>query len=143
MQSTCGPIKPCGNQTANVYNAEGFDKLLSVIGQPEFTTFDEVERRVFSKISLENKDVAQLGCNNGRELISVKKAGAGRCVGFDLSENFIALARQLALESGSRARVRPHKHLRHKRGVHKHPLTLFTLPWASSVGCPTCPVFSK
>ena len=88
------------NQTADVYSAEGFGKLLSVIGQPEFTTFDEVERRVFSAIGLEAKDVAQLGCNNGRELVSVKKAGAGRCVGFDLSENFIEQARRLALESG-------------------------------------------
>ena len=88
------------NQTADVYNAEGFSKLLSIIGQPEFTTFDEVERRVFSGIGLKDKDVAQLGCNNGRELVSVKKAGAGRCVGFDLSENFIKLARRLALESG-------------------------------------------
>ena len=88
------------NQTADVYNAEGFDKLLSTIAQAEFTTFDDVERRVFSTIGLGDKDVAQLGCNNGRELISVKKAGAGRCVGFDLSENFIEQARRLARASG-------------------------------------------
>ena len=43
-----------------------------------------------------DKAVIQLGCNNGRELISVKKAGAGRCVGIDVSDKFIAQARQLA-----------------------------------------------
>ena len=68
------------NRTADVYRSEGFDKLLAVIGQPDFTTFDQVERHVFSKIGLQDKDVAQLGCNNGRELVSVKKAGARRGV---------------------------------------------------------------
>ena len=84
------------NRTADVYQAEGFDKLLAAVSQPDFTTFDEVERRMFTSLGLEGKDVAQLGCNNGRELVSVKKAGARRCVGFDISENFLEQARQLA-----------------------------------------------
>lgn len=88
------------NRTADVYNAEGFEKFLYAITQPDFTTFDEVERQIFSAIGLEGKDVAQLGCNNGRELISVKKAGAARCVGFDLSENFLEQGRQLSEASG-------------------------------------------
>ena len=87
------------NQTADVYREEGFDRLAEV-GQADFTTFDETERRVFAAIGIEGKDVAQLGCNNARELLSVKKAGAGRCVGFDLSENFLEQGRQLAEASG-------------------------------------------
>ncbi len=63
------------NRTADVYRDEGFDKFLEKVGSADFTTFDEVERRVFAAIGLEGKDVAQLGCNNGRALISVKKAG--------------------------------------------------------------------
>ena len=84
------------NQTAEVYEAEGFDRLLSAVRQPDFSTFDEVERRVFSSIGLEDKNVIQLGCNNGRELISVKRAGAARCVGVDVSEKFVRQAEQLA-----------------------------------------------
>ena len=84
------------NRTADVYRTEGFAKLLKAVGQPDFTTFDTVERRVFSSLGLEGKDVVQLGCNNGRELVSVKNAGARRCVGFDLAENFLEQARQLA-----------------------------------------------
>lgn len=91
------------NQTAEVYEAEGLESFLAVIQRPNFTTFDEVERGVFLRIGLDGSDVAQLGCNNGRELISVKKAGAGRCVGFDLSEKFIDQARQLAQVSGHNA----------------------------------------
>ena len=88
------------NRTADVYRDEGFDEFLEKMRRADFTTFDEVERRVFSTIGLEGKDVAQLGCNNGRELISVKKAGAGRCVGFDLSENFLEQGVQLSKASG-------------------------------------------
>lgn len=88
------------NRTAEVYRNEGFSRLLEEVRRVDFTTFDKVERRVFTAIGLEGKDVAQLGCNNGRELISVKKAGAKRCVGFDLSENFLEQGAQLAKASG-------------------------------------------
>ena len=88
------------NRTADIYRNEGFASFLAKVGQPDFTTFDEVERQLFAEIDLAGKDVAQLGCNNGRELISVKKAGAGRCVGFDMSENFLEQGRELTKASG-------------------------------------------
>lgn len=88
------------NRTADVYRNEGFAKFLSKISQPDLTTFDEVERQIFSTNGLAGKDVAQLGCNNGRELISVKKAGASRCVGFDVSENMLEQGEQLSEASG-------------------------------------------
>lgn len=91
--------KAMWNQTADVYRQEKFDQLLAQMKQPDFSTFDEVEREVFGLIGLKDKAVAQLGCNNGRELISVKKAGAGHCVGFDLSENLIEQAKELAAAS--------------------------------------------
>jgi ubiquinone/menaquinone biosynthesis C-methylase UbiE len=43
--------------------------------------------------------VAHLCCNNGRELLSIKNMGARRCVGFDISDNFIDQARYLAESS--------------------------------------------
>ena len=88
------------NRTADIYRDEGFDKFLAKISQSDFTTFDEVERQLFAEIGLAGKAVAQLGCNNGRELISVKKAGAGRCVGFDMAEKFLEQAKQLSKASG-------------------------------------------
>ena len=91
------------NETAGVH-AEGYVKdLLKRIAAPDFTTFDAVERAIFEEIGLTDKAVAQLSCNNGRELISCKKAGAGRCVGFDISDAFIAQARQLVQASGVEA----------------------------------------
>ena len=84
------------NQTAEVYEAEGFGALLQAVRRSDFSTFDKVERRIFAEVDLTGKDVIQLGCNNGRELISVKKAGAARCVGVDVSENLLSQARRLA-----------------------------------------------
>ena len=88
------------NETADVHAKAYVDQLLERIKAPDFTTFDEIEKQLFARINLAGKTVAQLGCNNGRELISVKKAGAGRCVGFDISDNFIDQAKQLADAGG-------------------------------------------
>jgi ubiquinone/menaquinone biosynthesis C-methylase UbiE len=49
---------------------------------------------------VEGKSVAQLCCNNGQDLLSVKNLGAGPCVGFDASAAFIEQARTLAQAAG-------------------------------------------
>ena len=82
------------NETAEVHADSYVKDLLKRMDT--YMSFDEVERAMFDDIGLEGKAVAQLGCNNGRELISVKKAGAGHCVGFDISDKFIAQAKDLA-----------------------------------------------
>lgn len=88
------------NETADVHAAGYVQSLKQRIAAPDFTTFDEVEKRIFSQIKLPGKDVVQLSCNNGRELIAVKKAGAGRCVGVDISDKFIAQGEALAEAAG-------------------------------------------
>jgi len=84
------------NETADVHQKNYVEDLLKRIKDPDYTTFDDVEKRVFSQIDLTGKDVAQLSCNNARELIAVKKAGAKRCLGLDISDAFIIQGRQLA-----------------------------------------------
>ncbi len=84
------------NETADIH-AQGYvSSLQERVKATGFSTFDDVEKRIFAQIGLKGKAVIQLGCNNGRELISVKKAGAGRCIGVDISDKFIAQGRQLA-----------------------------------------------
>jgi len=88
------------NETADVH-AQGYvTQLLERIKDPDFSTFDDVEKRIFADMGLDGKAVIQLCCNNERELISVKKAGAGRCVGIDVSDKFIAQGRHLASLGG-------------------------------------------
>jgi ubiquinone/menaquinone biosynthesis C-methylase UbiE len=89
------------NETAGIH-ARGYDEaFLQRLRSPRFSTFDEVEKRIFAGIGLKGKSVIQLACNNGRELISVRKAGAGRCVGVDISDEFIAQAREMAAIAGT------------------------------------------
>ncbi|MGE5073637.1 MAG: class I SAM-dependent methyltransferase [Anaerolineae bacterium] len=84
------------NETAGIHTRSRGAALEERVKAADFSTFDEVEQRIFAEIGLDDKAVIQLGCNDGRELIAVKKAGAGRCVGVDVSDEFIAQARRLA-----------------------------------------------
>jgi ubiquinone/menaquinone biosynthesis C-methylase UbiE len=84
------------NQTADVHAKVTLPKLLERVTKPDFTTFDDIEKEIFTWLNLKGKNVAQLSCNNGRELISCKKAGAARCVGFDISDAFIEQGKLLA-----------------------------------------------
>jgi len=85
------------NETAAIHEGAYLADLRQRIADPEFSTFDAVEQAIFASIGLPGKAVIQLACNNGRELIAAKKAGAGRCVGVDLSDGFITQARELAI----------------------------------------------
>ena len=91
------------NEAAPIHARRTFDQLLTDFRQPGHSCLDALETRTLQDIGLAGKSVAQICCNNGRELLSVKNLGAGRCVGFDISEGFIAQARQLAEAGGIEA----------------------------------------
>lgn len=88
------------DETAHVHARAQLSALLEAAASPEFSTFDAVELRVFEQLGLHGKSVAQLCCNNARELVSAKKAGAGRCVGFDFSAPFLEQGAQIARAAG-------------------------------------------
>lgn len=90
------------NQTADIHKAYSHAKTLAKVSDKNFSSLDKIETQLLIDISVKNKDVAQLSCNNGRELISVKKMGAAHCVGFDISDAFIAQAQELTKASGEK-----------------------------------------
>lgn len=67
---------------------------------PGFTTLnrdcDEVLIKKLTAADLAGKVIAQMPCNNGRELLSLMRFGAKEGIGFDISDAAIAEARQLA-----------------------------------------------
>lgn len=73
--------------------AEGFQT-------PGYSCLDATITGLLGDVGTTGKTVAQLGCNNARELLSVKNLGAGRCVGFDQSSAFLAQGRELAAIAG-------------------------------------------
>jgi ubiquinone/menaquinone biosynthesis C-methylase UbiE len=84
------------NEAAPVHAGHNFEKLLKSFEQPGYSCLDETETAVLNKIGVGGKAVAQLCCNNGRELLSIKNLGAGFCVGFDISDGFIDQACKFA-----------------------------------------------
>ncbi len=80
------------------YHEEGaeFAALLAGFAKPGFSCLDAVLTERLLALGVAGKDVAQICCNNGREILSVKNLGAGRCVGFDPSGAFLAQGRRLA-----------------------------------------------
>jgi ubiquinone/menaquinone biosynthesis C-methylase UbiE len=88
------------NEAAPIHRKQKFDQLLANFCRPGYSCLDPVETAILHNIGLTGKAVAQVCCNNGRELLSVKNLGAARCVGFDISDAFIDQARQLATAGG-------------------------------------------
>lgn len=73
-----------------------YRRLLDGFATPGFSCLDREETERLRAIGVEGKAVAQICCNNGRELLSIKNLGAARCVGFDQSAAFLAQAAELA-----------------------------------------------
>jgi SAM-dependent methyltransferase len=88
------------NEVAPIHRRHNFAELRRRFARPGYSCLDEVMTALLRRASVVGRDVAQLGCNNGRELISMRSLGAARCVGFDIAEAFIAEARELNAAAG-------------------------------------------
>jgi SAM-dependent methyltransferase len=73
-----------------------FEALRKGFAAGGYSCLDEIATERLTAIGVAGKDVAQLCCNNGRELLSVKTLGAASCVGFDQSARFLEQAHELA-----------------------------------------------
>ncbi len=88
------------DQVAAVHGEINQARLVEAFSKPGYSTLARHIVDRLDEIGVQGKSVAQLCCNNGRELLSLKNLGAGRCVGFDASSAFIDQARELANVSG-------------------------------------------
>ena len=88
------------DEAAPVHEKINQARLLEAFSKPGYSTLDDHCLDRLTEIGFQGKSVAQLCCNNGRELLSLKNLGAGPCVGFDASAAFIEQARELAQVSG-------------------------------------------
>ena len=89
--------KRAWNEAAERHRAhEQFQALLDGFATPGFSMLDETLTGRLKGLGLEGKTVAQLCCNNARELLSMKNLGAASVTGFDFSGAFLAQARELA-----------------------------------------------
>jgi len=76
--------------------SDRFAALRDGFAGPGYSCLDGTLTAELRELGVAGKDVAQLCCNNGREILSVKNLGAATCVGFDQSRPFLDQARELA-----------------------------------------------
>jgi ubiquinone/menaquinone biosynthesis C-methylase UbiE len=88
------------NEAAPVHAKVNRAELLEGFAKPGYSTLADHCLDRLKEIGVQGKSVAQLCCNNGRELLSLKNLGAGHCVGFDASAAFVEQAQELAKVSG-------------------------------------------
>jgi SAM-dependent methyltransferase len=88
------------NAVAPVHRKSRDAALASQFSVPGASCLDPIEAQHLQRIGLNGKRVAQLCCNNGRELVSLMNVGAKSAVGFDISEAVLEEARLLANLAG-------------------------------------------
>ena len=92
------------NEAAERHRAhDQYARLLEGFATPGFSVLDETLTARLLALGLDGKAVAQLCCNNGRELLSVKNLGASAVTGFDFADAFLDQARELAAAGGIEA----------------------------------------
>lgn len=88
------------DEAAPLHRSQNMETLRTRFSEPGYSCLDAVETSILQGLGVAGKEVAQLCCNNGRELLSVRNMGAGRCVGFDGSAGFVEQAGELAAAAG-------------------------------------------
>lgn len=82
-------------QAADVH-AKARPELARKVAQPAFDNLTPSFIELLASHPVEGRSIVQLCCNNGLDLISLKKRGAGYCLGIDGSAAFIAQGSALA-----------------------------------------------
>lgn len=72
------------------------DDLAQRLTTEELPFLNPMLRQAMQSLDLRGKAIAQFCCNNGREILSVMQLKPRSGVGFDIAENMIASARQVA-----------------------------------------------
>jgi SAM-dependent methyltransferase len=69
--------------------------LFEAVKDPAFVSFEGDILHTLQRVGVTGKHIIQLGCNNGRETLSLRNLGAARSVGVDASAEFLAHGREM------------------------------------------------
>lgn len=83
------------DEAADIHSNINFD-LLEQVSHASYNHLNPVFNTLIDDYGVKNKSIAQVCCNNGIDLISIKNKGAERCVGIDGSAEFIKQANILS-----------------------------------------------
>jgi SAM-dependent methyltransferase len=88
------------NEISVRHRAQRAETLLAKLGVKGASCLDPIVAARFGAIGVAGKRVAQLCCNDGREVISLKNLGATHAVGFDISRVALDTGEALAAHAG-------------------------------------------
>ncbi len=77
-----------------------WDALLQAAGQPGFSVLDACLTQTLTELNIAGCSAVQVGCNNGRELLSLASLGAIPTLGVDQSDAFLPQAALLSAATG-------------------------------------------
>jgi len=77
-----------------------WEALLTGFSRPGFSVLDKTLTETLAALAPAGKRAVQIGCNNARELLSLRALGAIPTLGIDQSAGFLAQAEQLAKLAG-------------------------------------------
>ncbi|MGJ8617578.1 MAG: class I SAM-dependent methyltransferase [Sulfitobacter sp.] len=80
-----------------------WEELVAGFADPTYSRFDDTMSAALQAAGITGARVVQIGCNNGREVLSVCALGAAECWGIDQSAAFLAQAAMLRDISGHNA----------------------------------------
>jgi len=84
------------NETMPFHKTARGQSLLDKFKDPNYSYLEDIEKTKLNEIGISNKIVAQVCCNNAVELISVLRLGAKKGYGFDIADEAIKQAREIA-----------------------------------------------
>ena len=84
------------NEAASVHRKNRKVDYTVLLKNKNYSVLDNTLSSLLNKISLSGRVVAQLCCNDGRELMSIVNTTGAAGVGFDISDEFIAEASVIA-----------------------------------------------
>lgn len=79
-------------------------EMIDALKAGGFSEFDQTMTQTLQGLDIRGRRAVQVGCNNGRELLSLPSLGAEPVLGIDISEKFLTQARKLAEVAGSECR---------------------------------------
>jgi SAM-dependent methyltransferase len=88
------------NEVTPLHQKAKQGRYFDLFKTPGYSCLDPLITAKLGKLDLKGKRVAQLCCNDGREVLSLQNLGAAGCVGFDISDEAITEARKLATHAG-------------------------------------------
>ena len=93
------------DEVASRHAAHNNPALFEAVKDPAFVSLEGDILHTLQRVGVAGKHIIQLGCNNGRETLSLRNLGAARCVGVDASVEFLEHGREMVRLAGAQDQV--------------------------------------